>query len=67
LTGEIQSTRRETCPIATLPTKNLIRTDPVSNLGRRSEKPVTNHLVLDTVLRRKLNGIVIRDSVRTAQ
>jgi hypothetical protein len=67
LTGEIRSIWRETCPGATLHTKNLTRTDLVSNQGLRCEKPVNNHLVLDTVIRRKLNGFIVKDSVCTAQ
>jgi hypothetical protein len=37
LTGKNQSTRRETCPSATLSTTNPIWTDPGSNPGLRGE------------------------------
>jgi hypothetical protein len=44
LTGENRSTRRKTCPSATLPTTNPTCTDPRSNPDLRGERPVTNRL-----------------------
>jgi hypothetical protein len=44
LTGENRSTRRKTCPSATLFTKNPMWTDQGSNPGLRGERPVTNRL-----------------------
>jgi hypothetical protein len=44
LTGENQSTRRKTCPSATLSTTNPTWTDPGSNPGLRGERPATNRL-----------------------
>jgi hypothetical protein len=44
LTGENRSTRRETCPSATLSTTNPTWTDSGSNPGLRGEKPATNRL-----------------------
>jgi hypothetical protein len=44
LTGENRSTRRKTCPSATLSTTNLTWTDPGSNPGLRGERPATNRL-----------------------
>jgi hypothetical protein len=44
LTGENRSTRRKTCPSATLSTTNPTWTDPGSNPGLSGERPVTNRL-----------------------
>jgi hypothetical protein len=44
LIGETRSTRRETCPNATLSATNPTRTDPGSNSGLRSERPATSNL-----------------------
>ena len=44
LTGENLSTRRKTCPSATLSTRNPTWTDPGSNPGLRGERPATNRL-----------------------
>ena len=44
LTGENRSSRRETCPSATLSTTNPTCTDPGSNPGLRVERPATNRL-----------------------
>jgi hypothetical protein len=44
LTGENRSTRRKTCPSATLFTKNPTWTDSGSNPGLRGEMPATNRL-----------------------
>jgi hypothetical protein len=42
-------TRRETCSIVTLSTKNLTCNHLVLNLGPNSEKPAFSHLRYDTV------------------
>jgi hypothetical protein len=44
LTGEKRSTRRKTCPSATLSTTNPTWTDPESNPGFRGERLATNRL-----------------------
>ena len=44
LTGGNRSTRRKTCPSATLSTTNPTWTDPGSKPGLRIEKPATNRL-----------------------
>jgi hypothetical protein len=44
LTGETRSTRRKTCPSATLSTTNPTLTDPGSNLGLRGGTPAANRL-----------------------
>jgi hypothetical protein len=44
LTGENRTTRRKTCPSATLSTTNPTRTDPGSNSDLRGERPTTNRL-----------------------
>jgi hypothetical protein len=44
LIGENRSTRRETCPSATLSTINPTWTDPGSSPGIRGERPATNRL-----------------------
>jgi hypothetical protein len=44
LTGENQSTRRKTCPSATLSTTNPTLTDPGSNPGLRGRRPAANRL-----------------------
>jgi hypothetical protein len=44
LTGKNRSTRRKTCPSATLSTTNPIWTDPGSNPGLRGKRPATNRL-----------------------
>jgi hypothetical protein len=44
LTGENRSTRRKTCPSATLSATNPIWADPGSNPGLRGERPATNRL-----------------------
>jgi hypothetical protein len=44
LTGENRSTRRKTCPSATLFTTNPTWTEPGSNPGLRGERPATNLL-----------------------
>jgi hypothetical protein len=44
LTRENRSTRRKTCPSATLSTTNPTLTDPGSNPGLRGERPATNRL-----------------------
>jgi hypothetical protein len=38
------TSRRKTCPSATLSTTNLTWTDPGSNPGLRGERPATNRL-----------------------
>jgi hypothetical protein len=48
LTRRDRRTRREMCPIATLPTTNLTWTDTSANLGLRRERPATNRLSHDT-------------------
>jgi hypothetical protein len=50
LTGENRTTRRKTCPSATLSTTNPTWTDPGSNPGLRGEKPATNRLSHGTAL-----------------
>jgi hypothetical protein len=42
--GKPTTTRRKTCPSATLSTTNLTWTDPGSNPGLRGERPATNRL-----------------------
>jgi hypothetical protein len=44
LTGENLSTRRKTCPSATLSTTNPTWNDPGSKPGLRGERPETNGL-----------------------
>jgi hypothetical protein len=44
LTGENRSTRRKTCPNATLSTTNPTWIDPGSNPDLRGERPATNRL-----------------------
>jgi hypothetical protein len=44
LTGEKRRTRRNTCPSATLSTKNPTWIDPGANPGLRGERPATNDL-----------------------
>ena len=44
LTVENRSTRRKTCPSATLSTTNHTWTDPESNPDLRGERPATYHL-----------------------
>jgi hypothetical protein len=44
LTGENRSTRRKTCPSATLSTTNPTWTDPWSKPGLRDGRPATNRL-----------------------
>jgi hypothetical protein len=44
LTGENRSTRRKTCPSATLSTTNPTWTDPGSNPSLRGGRPATNRL-----------------------
>jgi hypothetical protein len=44
------TTRRKTCPSATLSTTNRTWTDPVSNTGIRGERPATNRLSHGTAL-----------------
>jgi hypothetical protein len=44
LTRDNRSTRRKTCPSATLSNTNPTWTDPGSNPGLRGEKPATNRL-----------------------
>jgi hypothetical protein len=44
------TTRRKTCPSATLSSTNLTWTDPGSNPGLRGERPVTNRLSHGTAL-----------------
>jgi hypothetical protein len=44
LTGGNRRNRRETCPSATLSTKNPTWIDPGANLGIRGEKPAANRL-----------------------
>jgi hypothetical protein len=50
MTGENRSTRRKTCPSATLSTTNLAWTDQGSNPGILGERPATNRLSHDTAL-----------------
>ena len=47
LTWENRSTRRKTCPNATLSTTNLTWTNPASNPGLRGYRPATNRLSHD--------------------
>jgi hypothetical protein len=47
---EKPTTRRKTCPNATLSTTNPTWTDPGSNPGLRSERPATNRLSHGTAL-----------------
>jgi hypothetical protein len=49
LTWENRSTRKETCPSATLNTTNPTWTNPGSNPGLRGENPGTNRLSHGTV------------------
>jgi hypothetical protein len=51
LTGENRSTRRKTCPSATLSTTNPTWTDPGSNPGLRGERPAANSLSHGTAVR----------------
>jgi hypothetical protein len=44
LTGENRTTRRKTCPSATLSTTNPTWIDPGANPGLRGKRPATNHL-----------------------
>jgi hypothetical protein len=44
LTGEDRSTRRKTCPSATLSTTNPTWSDPGSNPGLRGGMPAANRL-----------------------
>jgi hypothetical protein len=44
LTRQNRSTRRETCPSATLSTTNATWTDPGSTPGLRDERQATNRL-----------------------
>jgi hypothetical protein len=44
LTGANRSTRKITCPSATLSITNPTYTDPVTNPGLHGESPETNHL-----------------------
>ena len=50
LTVQNRSTRRKTCPSATLSTTNQTWADPKSNPGLRGERPSTNHLSYGTAL-----------------
>jgi hypothetical protein len=50
LTGENRSTRRKTCPSATLSTTNPTWTDPGSNPDLRGERPATNRLSHGTAI-----------------
>jgi hypothetical protein len=50
LTGENGSTRRKTCPRATLSTTNPTWTNPGSNPGFRGDRPATNRLSHGTAL-----------------
>jgi hypothetical protein len=51
LTEENRSTRRKTCPSATLSTTNPTWTDPGSNPDLRSDRPATNRLSHGTAFR----------------
>jgi hypothetical protein len=53
LTGK-PTTRRKTCPSATLSTTNLTWTDPGSNPGLRGERPATNCLSHGTAINTSL-------------
>jgi hypothetical protein len=44
LTGENRSTRKKTCPSATLSNKNPTWNDPGSNPGLRGDRPAANRL-----------------------
>jgi hypothetical protein len=58
LTGETRSTRGgggETCPSATLSTKNPTLTDPGSNSGLRGWRPATNRLSHGTAIFRNVD------------
>jgi hypothetical protein len=44
LTGENRSTRRKSCPSATLSTTNPTWTDPGSNPGLRGGRPAANRV-----------------------
>jgi hypothetical protein len=55
------TTRRKTCPSATLSTTNLTWTDPGSNPGLRGKRPATNRLSHGTAQRLTL----VMDIVRT--
>jgi hypothetical protein len=50
LTGENRTTRRETCPSASLSTTNPTWIDPVANPGLRGKRPATNDLSHGTAL-----------------
>jgi hypothetical protein len=50
LTGENRSTRRETCPSATMSSTNPTYTEPGANSGLRGERPATNRLSYDTAM-----------------
>jgi hypothetical protein len=50
LTGENGSTRRKTCPSATVSTTNPKWNDPGSNPGIRGDRPATNRLSHGTAL-----------------
>ena len=52
LTGQNRSTRRKTCPSATLSTINPTWTEPGSNPGLRGERLATNRLSHGTAYRR---------------
>jgi hypothetical protein len=58
LTGENRSTRRKTCPSATLSIKNPTWTDPESNPGLRGERPATNRLSHGTATSIKLTSVI---------
>jgi hypothetical protein len=55
LTGENRSTRRKTCPSATLSTTNPTWTDRGSNPGLRCGRPATNRLSNGTALHMQLS------------
>jgi hypothetical protein len=61
LTGENRSTRRKTCPSATLSTTNPTWADPGSNPGLRGGRPTANRLSHGTALEADTYKTNIRD------
>jgi hypothetical protein len=60
LTGENRSTRRKTCPSATLSTTNPTWIDPGSNPGLSGERPATNRLSHGTVKLFLYSGVQVK-------
>jgi hypothetical protein len=64
---EKPTTRRKTCPSATLSTTNFTWTDPGSNPGLRGERPATNRLNHGTAKRlvaSQVYHVVISTNIR---